>query len=287
VSPSTPATSTSPSPFQTTTERAVEVPAVIVDPGQVIRVNARFPGSPENIRFSYLPPRSSEAIHDPGVYDGETQIQQDDDGSYSFSVDTRQMRGGLGWWYFVSEDPDPSKRRAKVGKFIVRDVPPALYASSVTMLGADAPPQATAVKLWPWIAGSAAAGALAGALVARHGTSFATESVISDDVTESAVVSLPPRPRSSDGKFLSAAAISAAESADGAEEPEDTDTADDSSGTAVLVTIGVAAIGALGYWLWRRHCAVKEQALLEGHGASAPPERAPETVASGFDLLGL
>jgi hypothetical protein len=273
-----------------TTTEAVEAPVVTVDPGQVIRVNARFPGSPETIRFSFLPPQSADAIHDPGAYDAETQIRRDGDDLYCYSIDTRQMRGGLGWWYFVSEDPDPSKRRAKVGKFIVRDVPPALYSSSVVMLGTEAPPHQEATKLWPWIAGSAATGALGGALLMRRGASHAIEADISDDVTEPVVAAPPPRPRSSDGKFLSAAAISAAETADESnvetEEPDELDSTETASGgTALLVTLGVAAIGALGYWLWRRHSAAKEQAALDGH--AAPPTHTTSAVGSGFDLLGI
>lgn len=116
----------SPSQTQPKTEPA-ETPPVTVDPGQVIRVNARFPNKPTKILFSYLPPHSDDAVHDPGAGEVSSQIQRDgDDDIYHYNIDTRGMRGGLGWWYFVSEDADPSKRRAKVGRFIVRDVPAAL-----------------------------------------------------------------------------------------------------------------------------------------------------------------
>lgn len=141
ASPSTETTET------TKTEvAAVEAPPVTVDPGQVIRVNARFPNEPTNVFFSFLAPQSDVAVHDPGIGKDESQIKREGDLCH-YSIDTRGMRGGLGWWYFVSEDSDPTKRRAKVGRFIVRDVPRALLdrteppqlreeASGLALLGA-------------------------------------------------------------------------------------------------------------------------------------------------------
>jgi hypothetical protein len=79
------------------------------------------------VLFSYLPPGGDAAVHDPGAGAVGTHIKRDEGSDlYHYSIDTRMMRGGLGWWHFVSEDADPSKRRAKVGKFTVRDVPRAL-----------------------------------------------------------------------------------------------------------------------------------------------------------------
>lgn len=129
MSPSTTLTPPSASTATTTNDPTptVEAPPVTVDPGQVIRVNARFPNAPEKILFSYLPPNSDAAVHDPGVDMPGTEIQREGAGDlFFYSIDTRGMHGGLGWWYFVSEDDDASKRRAKVGKFLVRDVPRAL-----------------------------------------------------------------------------------------------------------------------------------------------------------------
>jgi hypothetical protein len=119
----------------------IESPSVVVDPGQVIRVNARFPDSPETVLFSYLAPHSDVAVHDPGLGDPESKIEREGD-LYYYTIDTRGMSGGLGWWYFVSEDPDVKKRRAKVGKFTVRSVPRALLernapAATPAALGED------------------------------------------------------------------------------------------------------------------------------------------------------
>lgn len=118
----------SPSESPTTTPEAppIEAPTVTIDPGQVIRVNARFPGDPQRVLFSFLPPKSETATHDPGFGAEDSLLEREGDDLYVYSIDTRDMHGGEGWWYFVSEDDDLKKRRAKVGKFIVRGVPRAL-----------------------------------------------------------------------------------------------------------------------------------------------------------------
>jgi len=91
--------------------------------------------------FSYLAPGADKAYHDLGVHDISTKIVRDGN-LYSFWIDTHGMQGGKGWWYFYSEDDDLSKRRAKVGIFIVNDVPRALLdrsspAPSPTLIGGD------------------------------------------------------------------------------------------------------------------------------------------------------
>ena len=144
----------------TTTTNPERAPSAIVDPGQVIRVNAHFPGEPANVLFSYLAPGADKAYHDLGVNDISTKIVRDGN-LYSFWIDTHGMQGGKGWWYFYSEDDDLSKRRAKVGIFIVNDVPRALLDRSsppptslvgeiaddgLSLLGADAPDDAPAPK---------------------------------------------------------------------------------------------------------------------------------------------
>ena len=143
----------------TTTTNPERAPSAIVDPGQVIRVNAHFPGEP-NVLFSYLAPGADKAYHDLGVNDISTKIVRDGN-LYSFWIDTHGMQGGKGWWYFYSEDDDLSKRRAKVGIFIVNDVPRALLDRSsppstslvgeivddgLSLLGADASDDAPAPK---------------------------------------------------------------------------------------------------------------------------------------------
>lgn len=115
----------------TQTTPTIEAPLVHVDPGQVIRINARFPGSPKKILFSHLPPQTKDAVHDPGFGASGTLIKLDAPDLYYYIVDTRGMCGGLGWWYFYSEDDDYTKRRAKVGKFVVTDVPQALVDRSI------------------------------------------------------------------------------------------------------------------------------------------------------------
>lgn len=117
--------SSTPSPSQTETTDA-SLPVVHVDPGQVIRINARFPGNPEKVFFSFLPPRTKKAVHDPGADHELTLIRREHGDLYYYTINTKQMPGGVGWWHFYSEDPDPAKCRAKVGTFVVRDVPAAL-----------------------------------------------------------------------------------------------------------------------------------------------------------------
>jgi len=138
---------------QSQTDNVEIAPSATVDPGQLIRIHARFPGEPANVLFSYLAPESNIAVHDPGSAEIGTTIIRADDDRYAYWIDTARMRGGKGWWYFYSEDPDRSKRRAKVGTFIVRNTPralierpvraPALSAvgsdSGLYLLGADAP----------------------------------------------------------------------------------------------------------------------------------------------------
>lgn len=116
--PRSSSSTSSPTPEQTTTKSD----STLVDPGQVIRVEARFPGDPKNVLFSFLPPNSKTVTHDPGCATAHTKISRNGD-HYSYFIDTAGMFGGQGWWYFYSEDPYYEKRRAKVGTFIVRDVP--------------------------------------------------------------------------------------------------------------------------------------------------------------------
>lgn len=133
-----------PSETETTTPDAqpIEAPPVTIDPGQVIRVNARFPGEPQRVLFSFLPPKSENATHDPGFGVEGSLLEREGDDLYFYSVDTRGMHGGEGWWYFVSEDDDTKKRRAKVGKFTVRDVPRALLERHAAPVPTAAPTQA-------------------------------------------------------------------------------------------------------------------------------------------------
>jgi len=262
------------------TTNTVEAPTVTVDPGQVIRVNARFPGKPEAIRFSFLPPQSKSAIHDPGAHEEGTEIQSEGDLHY-YNIDTRNMRGGLGWWYFVSEDPDPSKRRAKVGRFVVNDVPAALYAPGGVLIGADEVTSKSSLPMWSVIAASGAAGALLGALIARRGTApidaDTDVAVIADETP--VIETQPPRPRSADGKFLSAAATLAEQTEDDGE--IDASETSDTTTKVVLATLGIAALGAFGWWLWRNHLAAK---------VTSTDRQLPAHVGeddSGFALLGV
>jgi hypothetical protein len=269
--------------YPTTTE----TPAVTVDPGQIIRINARFPGSPAVVRFSYLPPQSTTAIHDPDAHTAGTQIQHAGDDLYYFDIDTRQMRGGLGWWYFVSEDPDPRKRRAKAGQFTIRDVPQALYADENSLLG-GVEPQPTSAVPWSMMAASGVAGAALGLLVGRHSASAgalsAHEDVIDvDDASEAAHLAV--RPRSADGKFLSAGAPIVDGETDLIDEEDDSSTG--SGGTAAWVTIGVITLGALGFWLWRKHRATKAHEIADGHSTPALPAHAQNVGEfDGLDMLG-
>jgi len=254
-----------------------------------MRVNARFPGSPENIKFSFLPPKGIAAIHDPGAFTAETKIQRDGDDLYYYIIDTRQMRGGLGWWYFVSEDPDPSKRRAKVGRFVVRDVPTSLYANELVMLGSDVPAPSSRA-LWPWIATSAVAGTLLGALITRHGSSSVAEEVAADavDTGTEAVASGALRPRGSDGKFLGAAIDVSPADGEAVEAAEDVEDASEgmSGGSVALIAISVAALTALGYWLWRKHRAKSAQSLVGEEDTLSLPAHEEPVVCDGLDLLG-
>jgi len=76
--------------------------------------------------FSFLPPQTEVATHDPGFSAPATLLKRDAPDLYHYNIDTRGMRGGVGWWYFYSEDDDVTKRRAKVGKFVVTDAPRSL-----------------------------------------------------------------------------------------------------------------------------------------------------------------
>jgi hypothetical protein len=226
-----------------TSPTTTEAPSIVtVDPGQVIRINARFPGDPSSVRFSFLSPQSKQATHDPGAHEVDSKIENSGD-LYYYSIDTRGMRGGLGWWYFVSDDEDPSKRRAKVGRFIVRDVPMELIAKGEVVVGAG---ETSASKmLWPWIVGSGAAGLLVGTLAARRPDPAGDGT---EEVEEPAALGLPLPMRSVDGKFLSAATV---KNESAVEEVEPTEDPLSRAGAAVLVTAGVVAIGAFGYWLWQ------------------------------------
>lgn len=278
---------------QETTTEAVEAPTVSVDPGQIIRVNARFPDAPESIRFSFLPPQTVMATHDPGAYEIETKIQREGADLYYYNIDTRLMHGGLGWWYFYSDDSDPEKRRAKVGKFVVRDVPRALLTDKVVEVGGGEAPKTAAPARWPWIVGSAVAGtavgALIGALAFRHGSSAtvegAAEDAAADAIVETAAIQLA-RPRAADGKFLSASSLASS----GAADPESVELVKEvndevagmSGGSVALIAVGVAAVGALGIWLWRRHLA----ASASGE-AKALPAHVLGEMGDGFDILGI
>lgn len=78
-----------------------------------------------------MPPQAQKAVHDPGFDAPDTLIKCEAPNLYYYTIDTRGMRGGIGWWYFYSEDDDYTKRRAKVGKFDVTDVPRALVDRDV------------------------------------------------------------------------------------------------------------------------------------------------------------
>lgn len=257
------------------TTEAVEAQPVTVDPGQIIRVNARFPGSPENVRFSYLPPQSNEAVHDQ-ANDLNTLIQREGD-LYHYSIDTRQMRGGLGWWYFVSEDPNLQKRRAKVGKFIVREVPTALYSDELTVVGATVEPHAEP-KIWPWAAGGVAAGALFGVLAGRSLGHSPVAEEAAEVIDAPAIVS---RPRTADGRFLSAAAPVVVEG-EGDEVIDGEEVSSGfSGGTAALIALGAVALGALGVWLWRKY----KTKTVESHVGEVL--ELPAHEESGLDYFGL
>jgi hypothetical protein len=235
---------------QLTSPTTTEAPSIVtVDPGQVIRINARFPGDPASVRFSFMSPQTKGATHDSGALSPDSKIQNIGD-LYCYDIDTRNMRGGLGWWYFFSDDEDPSKRRAKVGRFIVRDVPLALLTPGEVVVGADEKPASRA--LWPWVVGSGAAGLLVGALVMRTPTESVTEAA-TELPAAAPVRALPPR--SSSGKFLSAAEIAAQKTELTADETStDLDAAQtdsDASPSMALVAVGALALGAFGYWLWR------------------------------------
>lgn len=131
--------SSSPSTETPKTSEPERAPSTIVDPGQIIRINAHFPNEPANILFSFLAPGAAKAHHDLGIHDISSKIIRDGN-LYSFWIDTQGMQGGEGWWYFFSQDSDLSKRRAKVGTFIVNYVPVALLDRStpetaVTLIG--------------------------------------------------------------------------------------------------------------------------------------------------------
>ena len=114
------------SPSRQTTTEVKEAPTVMADAGQSIRINARFIGNPARVAFACLAPRTKKALFDPGVNMPGSTIRQDGDLFYIY-IDTRGMRGGLGWWRFYSEDPDIAKCKAKVGRFIINETPLALY----------------------------------------------------------------------------------------------------------------------------------------------------------------
>jgi hypothetical protein len=96
------------------------------------------------------------------------------------------------------------------------------------------------------------------------------------------------RPRSVDGKFLSAAATSAAddiESDDDSEDPQSADDAEDGSvGTGLAVAAGITALVALGWWLWNKH---KTKWADDVAPKQLPAHVGEEEVDSGFNMLGL
>ena len=99
-----------------------------VDPGQLVCVRATFRGDPERVLFSHLAPGEKRAVHDPGYGRAGSRIQRLDEGRYQVLVDTRGMRGGVGWYYLQTEDDARplELQRSKIGQFEVRDVPAAL-----------------------------------------------------------------------------------------------------------------------------------------------------------------
>lgn len=146
-----------------------------MDPGQIVRVGAKFNGDPERVLFSYLPPGSNVAVHDPGFGKPGSRLERLVPTVYRYVIDTRKMQGGLGWWHFSSEDDkNPvTLQRAKLGKFVVRDAPAALFdhepkmpiiagapiplpveqprvASGYSLLGASVEPLSPRGKKWMW-----------------------------------------------------------------------------------------------------------------------------------------
>jgi hypothetical protein len=107
-----------------------ETEAVTVYPGQIVNVWSRFPGSPQRVLFSYVAPGAGAAVHDPGAGEPGSRINVIGD-KYHYAINTRGMNGGVGEWYFVSEDQDLRKCRAKAGEFHVRKVSRALLDRDV------------------------------------------------------------------------------------------------------------------------------------------------------------
>jgi hypothetical protein len=101
----------------------------VIDPGQNIRIEVEFEGEPEAVRFSYMAPGETVAVHDRLGTDG-SKIKHPSINTYRRKIDSRGMKSGQGWWYFAGDDDanDGDRQSAKLGKFIIRDAPAALVS---------------------------------------------------------------------------------------------------------------------------------------------------------------
>lgn len=141
-----------------------------MDPGQPIRVSAWFANG--HVLFSYLAPNSEVPFHDPGYGHENSQLEHLGGDVYRYTIDTRGMFGGEGWWYFTNDARDVRDQRAKLGRFNVREAPRSLVDRSWTpdvVVGADVADVANGYEILAITSSPHASwftlGAIAGALV--------------------------------------------------------------------------------------------------------------------------
>lgn len=118
-----------------------------------------------------MAPRDEGAIHDPGYGQEGSQIKHLGNDLYRYTIDTRRMMGGEGWWYFRCDSDDPDQLRAKLGRFTVREAPRALVdpatAPKTTISGYDALARTGTSNGW-WFAVGVVAGVLLTSLVVKR-----------------------------------------------------------------------------------------------------------------------
>lgn len=107
------------------TSDALPIPIIVVNPGQRITIDSEIAAS--RVTFSYLSPGAVEAVFDQIGQSG-SKIERVSPTRVRVVIDTREMRGGDGWWYLLGEDDEhPELQVAEPGRFHVRDIPSALY----------------------------------------------------------------------------------------------------------------------------------------------------------------